>query len=115
MALDDHGHGASCPFAYLVDELRERLALPRFGLTPATQAAIVAEYLQFAEFVVDVPLSGVRFCRDPKDVPILDLALAAKVDALVTGDGGLLDLDGEFNFPIVRPGRLQQMLNDLSR
>ena len=79
--------------------------MPRFDLTPATQSAIVAEYLQFAEFVVDVPPSGVQ-CRDPDDAPILDLALAADVDALVTGDGDMLDLDGEFNFPIVRPGPL---------
>ena len=33
---------------YLVDELREKLALPQFRLTPATQAAIIADYLSFA-------------------------------------------------------------------
>ncbi len=99
---------------YLIDELIEKLALPKFTLTLATQTEIVAEYLQFAEFLVDVPPSGVQ-CRDPDDVPILDLALAANVDALVTGDRDLLDMDGEFNFPIVRPGRLGQMLSDLCR
>ena len=94
---------------YLVDELREKLALPRFRLTSATQAAIVADYLSFAEFVTDVPQSGIQ-SRDPRDTPILDLALAADVDALVSGDGDLLDLDGEFNFPIVRTSGLQQLL-----
>ena len=94
---------------YLVDELREKLALPQFRLTPATQAAIIADYLSFAEFVTDFPESGVE-SRDPKDTPILDLALAADVDALLSGDGDLLDLDGEFKFPIVRTSGLQQML-----
>ena len=94
---------------YLVDELREKLALPQFRLTPATQAAIIAEYLSFAEFVTDVPASGIE-SRDPNDTAILDLALAADVDALLSGDGDLLDLDGEFKFPIVRTSELQQML-----
>ena len=94
---------------YLVDELREKLALPRFRLTPATQAAIVADYLSFAEFITEVPQSGIQ-SRDPRDTPILDLALAADVDALVSGDGDLLDLDGEFKFPIIRTSGLQQML-----
>ena len=44
---------------YLVDELTEKLELPRFRLTPATQAAIIADYLSFAEFVTDVPESGI--------------------------------------------------------
>ena len=70
---------------YLVDELRGKLALPKFSLTPATQAAIIADYLSFAEFVTDVPASGIEN-RDPKDTAILDLALAADVDALLSGD-----------------------------
>ncbi len=94
---------------YLVDELREKLALPQFRLTPATQAAIIAEYLSFAEFVTDVPASGIE-SRDPKDTAILDLALDADVDALLSGDRDLLDLDGEFKFSIVRTSGLQQML-----
>ena len=94
---------------HLVDELREKLALPRFNLTSATQAAIVTDYLNFAEFVTGVPQSGIE-CRDPKDTPILDLALAAGVDALVSGDRDLLGLNGEFEFPIIRTPDLQQIL-----
>lgn len=73
---------------YLVDELREKPELPRFRLTPATQAAIIADYLSFAEFVTDVPESGIQ-SRDPKDTPILDLALVVGVDALISGDRDL--------------------------
>jgi predicted nucleic acid-binding protein len=31
-----------------------------------------------------------HICRDPHDVPFLQLAIAGKVDALVTGDADLL-------------------------
>ena len=109
MALVSEGVVRPILSQYLVDELGEKLALPQFRLRPATQAAIIADYLSFAEFVTDVPESGIEF-RDPKDTPILDLALAADVDALVSGDGDLPDLDGEFKFPIVRTSGLQQML-----
>ena len=94
---------------YLIEELRDKLALPKFSLTQATQAAIIADYLGYAEFITDVPESGIE-CRDPKDIPILDLALAADVDALVTGDRDLLDLNGEFRFIIVRTPDLQRRL-----
>ena len=96
---------------YLVDELRRNLALPRFGLERAAQARILAEYLRHALVVDNIPPSGVE-CRDPKDVPVLDLAIWAGVDALVTLDPDLLALDGEFDFRIVRPSGMHQMLED---
>ena len=96
---------------YLVDELRRNLALPRFGLETAAQARIVAEYLRHASVVDKVPPSGVE-CRDPKDAPLLDLAIWANADALVTLDPDLLTLDGEFDFRIVRPVGVHRMLED---
>jgi uncharacterized protein len=38
------------------------------------------------------PKSQVNLCRDPKDNFLLNLAMDAKADFLVTGDGDLLDL-----------------------
>ena len=94
---------------YLVEELRHNLAKPRFRLSREAQNAIIADCLQYAEIEMSVPPSGV-FCRDPDDVPILDLAIWAGVSALVTLDSDLLDLDGEFTFRIVRPAGLRQLL-----
>ena len=94
---------------YLVDELRSNLALPRFGLERGARARILAEYLRHASVVDDVPHSGVE-CRDPADAPVLDLAIWARVDALVTLDPDLLSLDGEFDFRIVRPAGVYRML-----
>lgn len=96
---------------YLVDELLHNLASARFRLSLATRNAIVAEYLQYAEVHIDVPESG-AVCRDPEDVPVLDLAIWAGVDAVVSLDGDLLDLDGEFSFRIVRPAGLHEMLRE---
>jgi len=42
-------------------------------------------------------------CRDPKDLPILGLAVAARCDFLVTGDRDLLVLRSYQGIPIVTP------------
>ncbi len=94
---------------YLVDELLRILTQPRFRLSVAARNALVAEYLQYAEIVTGIPPSGAA-CRDPNDIPVLDLAIFAGVDALVSLDTDLLDLDGEFSFRIVRPAGLHEML-----
>ena len=44
-------------------------------------------------------------CRDPKDVPILRLALAVHADLLVTGDQDLLALKEVRGIPIVTPAQ----------
>ena len=94
---------------YLVIELTRNLADPRFSLNPEAQATIVTEYLQYAELFELVPSSG-AFCRDPKDIPVLDLAIWQDVDAIVSSDPDLLELDGEFRFRIVRAGGLHPVL-----
>ena len=99
---------------YLVRELIEKLAEPRFRLTEAQQDSIIREYLHHALPFNRVPPSGV-YCRDPKDIPVLDLAIWQDVDAIITTDPDLLELDGEFTFRIVNPAGFQQLLrNDQS-
>ena len=49
-------------------------------------------------------------CRDPKDVPILRLALAIHADLLVTGDQDLLDMKEVRGIPIVSPAQFWQSL-----
>ena len=94
---------------HLVIELTKNLADPRFRLGDEAQATIVAEYLQYAELFEHVPPSG-AFCRDPKDIPVLDLAIWQEVDAIVSSDPDLLVLDGEFKFDILRAGDLHPIL-----
>ena len=87
---------------YLVNQLMNNLANPRFRLDLLAQRRVIADYLNHANLYVDVPESG-AYCRDTKDIPILDLAIWQQVDAIVTTDPDLLELDGEYSFRIVRP------------
>ena len=94
---------------HLVVELTRKLADPRFRLDAEAQATIVAEYLQYAELFELVPSSGAS-CRDPKDIPVLDLAIWQEVDAIISADPDLLVLDGEFRFRLLRVGDLHPIL-----
>ena len=58
---------------YLIIELATKPAEPRFRLTPEQQDSIITEYLHHALSFDQVPESGV-LCRDPQDIPVLDLA-----------------------------------------
>ena len=84
-----------------VSELSRVLAYSRFGLVPATQRALIEDYLPWCE-TVDVPDDTiVPECRDPSDIPFLQLAVASQADALVTEDRDLLTLAPVFDVPIL--------------
>ena len=58
------------------------------------------------------PPPPVPHCRDPFDRPFLELALAGRADALVTGDADLLALADSFTVPILTPAALSGRLPD---
>ncbi|MEW9623422.1 putative toxin-antitoxin system toxin component, PIN family [Rhodanobacter geophilus] len=73
-----------------VAELIRVLAYPRFKLAPDEQHGLLADYLPWTEtFRIPDPPPRTPPCRDPHDLPFPQLALAAKADALVTGDADL--------------------------
>ena len=96
---------------YLINELINQLMEPRFRLTSEQQDSIIAEYLHHALSFDLVPPSGAH-CRDPQDIPVLDLAIWQHVDAIITTDPDLLELDGEFTFRIVNPSGFQELLTN---
>lgn len=74
-------------------ELIRVLAYPKFKLAPVEQHDLLADYLPWTQVVrVPDPPPATPPCRDPHDLPFLHLALAARADALVTGDDDLLSL-----------------------
>ena len=82
-------------------ELLRVLAYRRSGLDKNLQRELAADYLPWCE-TVDVPDDTVvPECRDPADRPFLQLAIAGKADALVTGDADLLVLAPVFDVPIL--------------
>ena len=58
---------------------------PKFRLTGDEREDLLADYLPWCETVIVSKPPAVPECRDFSDRPFLELALAGKADALVTG------------------------------
>lgn len=84
----------------IVAEIREVLA-ERFAWTEDELAAFLSPILAEATFVW--PSSVVSVCDDEDDNRILECALEAHADVIVTGDKDLLRLGQFQNIPVVAP------------
>jgi len=82
-------------------ELLRVLHYPKFRLTGDEREDLLADYLPWCETVIVSKPPAVPECRDSADKPCLELALAGKADALVTGDDDLLALASVFSVPIL--------------
>ena len=83
-------------------ELMRALTYPKFKLTAEDQQELLADYLPYCS-PVSMPATPPKtpLCRDPHDVPFLQLAIVGKADFLVTGDKDLPSLPGKIRCPIV--------------
>ena len=92
---------------HTAEEFIAALRYPKFALTAAEQAEVLAEYLPYCETIAR-PTTKKRLpdCRDINDRPFLVLTVAAKADALVTGDRDLLALRGQIDAGIISPKEL---------
>ncbi len=91
--------GAFVPLAsaVTVQELVRVLAYPKFALARAAQDELLADFLPYAQTVrMPQPPPPVPDCRDPLDVPFLQLAVAGQAQRLVSGDKDLLVLAQAF-------------------
>ena len=93
-------------------ELIRVLAYPKFKLTAADQQELLADYLPYCT-TVRMPAKPPKTpaCRDPFDVPFLQLAIVGKADYLVSGDKDLLSLAGQFVCPIITAEEFMKTLN----
>ena len=93
-------------------ELIRVLAYPKFGLDADERRDLLDDYLPYCQSVtVPTPPPAVPECRDPFDQPFLELALAGRADALVTGDTALLALADGFAVPILTPAAFRRRLS----
>ena len=85
-----------------LDELIRVLAYPKFKLVTEEQHELLADYLPYCG-TVTIPARAPRTpaCRDPWDVPFMQLAIVGKADFIVTGDQDLFDVKSKRLGPIV--------------
>ena len=85
-----------------LDELIRVLAYPKFKLVTEEQHELLADYLPYCR-TVTIPARPPRTpaCRDPWDVPFMQLAIVGKADYIVTGDQDVLDVKSKRLCPIV--------------
>jgi putative PIN family toxin of toxin-antitoxin system len=94
------------------EELVRALGYPKFKLTEAARAELLGDYLPYCEVVAIAakPLKTPA-CRDPSDLPFLQLAIAGKADFLVTGDRDLLAVTGEMSCSLITPDEFLRRLS----
>jgi putative PIN family toxin of toxin-antitoxin system len=89
-----------------VQELMRVLAYPKFRLSNEEQHELLADYLPYTATVrVPQPPPKVPPCRDADDLKFLELAVAGRARALVTGDADLLAVSGPLRFEIAAPAQ----------
>lgn len=90
----------------LLAELAEVIGRSKFDSilkrTDTSRERTLAEVRRLAEVIAPPPLSQ-PVCRDPDDDEVLALAIAAKVELIVSGDKDLLSLGSFEGVPIVVP------------
>ena len=93
-------------------ELLRVLHYPKFRLTGDEREDLLSDYLPWCETVMVPKPPAVPECRDSSDSSFLELALAGKADALVTGDDDLLALAPVFPVPILTPNGARDRLSE---
>ena len=99
------------------NELIRVLGYPKFKLTRAEQEALLADFLPFAEVVVErTPPADLPAVRDPYDVMFLALARHANADVLVSGDADLQAIRDELvGIPILTAAEFSSWLEQRRR
>ena len=94
------------------EELIRVLSYPKFRLTPEDIAAVLADYLPFAETIqVGAMMGRVPQTPDPDDQVFLELAVAGKATFLVTGDLAFLAMAPCEEVRVVSPEAFRSVLS----
>lgn len=93
----------------LVDVLNRPRIRDRYGLTDQDIQTVAGLILLRGEAVR--PQERITACRDPRDDKFLEVAVAGKADAIVSGDADLLVLHPFAGIPILSPAAFIQMLD----
>lgn len=102
----------------LLAELADVIGRSKFDAiltrTNTSRERSLAQVRQLAEVMEPPPLPQ-PVCRDPDDDQVLALALAAKVELIVSGDNDLLSLGGFEGIPIIAPAEALTLIEATSK
>jgi putative PIN family toxin of toxin-antitoxin system len=102
----------------LLAELADVIGRAKFDAilvkTNTSRERSLAEVRQLAEVIEPPPLPQ-PVCRDPDDDQVLALAVAAKVEVIVSGDDDLLSLGSFEDVPIVAPAAALALVSAKSK
>lgn len=96
------GHFKLAISAEILKELAAVLYRPHLQINP-NDIKELFKLLRMKAMRVRPRTQFVNACRDPKDNFILEIAVEAKVDFIVTGDNDLLVLKSFRGIPIIKP------------
>ena len=93
----------------ILDEIRDVLQRPKFGLSSEQALALVEELHDLCQIVT--PTGRARaVLADPDDDMVLECAAAAGADLIVSGDSHLLELGQWRNIPILSPAEFVKQI-----
>ncbi len=102
-----------CFSQVLYDELFTVLTRPKFkSQISGIKIAEIREFINGKVTIIE-PECSINDCRDPKDNFLLELAVTAKADYLITGDSDLLDLSPFRKVHIIRAKEFETILKGL--
>ena len=95
----------------MLDEIREVLQRPKFGLSPDQALTLAGQLHDLCEMVR--PRKRVQVvAADPDDNAILECAMAASAEIIVTGDAHLLDLRQWHGIRILSPAEAIRVIEE---
>ena len=87
------------------EELIRVLHYPRFSLTTEERQELLEDCLPWCENIRVPTGLNVPDCRDPNDRIFLELAIAGRADALVTGDSDIRHSASKLAAPVLTPAQ----------
>ena len=94
----------------VLTEFERVLSRGKFGLDPYTVHVLVRD-LESAAVVVYPKKTHHLIVEDPADNAIIDCAVAAKADYMVSGDRHLLSHERAEGIPVLSPARFLEILS----
>lgn len=97
----------------ILQEVEQVINRPKFKqamvTANATQDQLIQKIISLAHFVIG-PKLNIKACRDPQDNKVLECAVHAKADYIVSGDEDLLMLKNFRGIPVIKTSLILRLL-----